>query len=204
MLKPLLIRNSVVSLRQMEESDVSALSEIAFDTNIWRYFVSNAGSDAGIRQYINGMVANRSRGVMIPFTIVEAGTGRVAGSSAFGNISEADQRVEIGWSWLGTAFQGTGVNTNAKYLMLRYAFEVLACERVEFKTDVLNLRARGALSKIGAVEEGVLRSHTLMHDGRRRDTIYYGVLRSEWETVSGRLLTLGAQAAGWEYELEQL
>lgn len=203
MARLLKINNSEVVLRLMESVDVSALSEIAMDRDIWRYFVSNAGTDEGIRDYVDGMVANRDRSTMVPFTIIEARTGRAAGGTAYGNISEGDRRAEIGWSWLGKAFQGTAVNTNAKYLMLRYAFEVMGCERVEFKTDVLNLRARAALKKIGATEEGVLRSHTLMHDGRRRDTIYYGILRNEWESVALHLIEVGATASGWGFEFER-
>jgi len=100
--------------------------------------------------------------------------------SSFGNVSVLDSRVEIGWSWIGLDFQGTGVNSEYKRLLLSFAFDKLKFIRVEFKTDVLNVKARRALEKIGAVEEGVLRSHTQMHHNRRRDTIYYSILQEEW------------------------
>ncbi|MEO9238417.1 MAG: GNAT family protein, partial [Jatrophihabitantaceae bacterium] len=99
----------------------------------------------------------------------------------------ADQRLEIGWSWLGRDFQGAGINRWAKFLLLQHAFEQLAAERVEFKTDQLNLQARKALRNIGAVEEGVLRSFNPMPDGRRRDAVYYSVLRAEWPEVKRQL-----------------
>jgi RimJ/RimL family protein N-acetyltransferase len=106
----------------------------------------------------------------------------VVGSTAFGNFSPKDNRIEIGWSWIETLSQGTGINKNAKFHLLNFAFDYLNMERVEFKTDVLNVRARAGLIKIGAMEEGVLRSHTLMPDNRRRDTVYYSVLKEEWYT----------------------
>ena len=119
----------------------------------------------------------------LTFAIIEKSTGNAIGSTSFGNISLIDRRVEIGWTWIAREFQGKGINNQIKYLLLRYLFEKNDFERVEFKTDVLNLPARKALLRIGAKEEGVLRSHTLMAHGRRRDTIYYSVLRSEWEEV---------------------
>ena len=115
-----------------------------------------------------------------PFTIIEKETGLIAGSSSMGNISYYDLRFEIGWSWLGKNFRSTGLNKQAKFSMLRYAFDELNFERVEFKTDVLNARARQGLRNVGGIEEGVLRSHTKMWNNRRRTSIYYSVLKDEW------------------------
>ena len=105
------------------------------------------------------------------------------GSTSFGNISLRDKRAEIGWTWIGQNYQGKGINSEIKYLMIKYLFETLDFERVELKTDVLNIKARKALLRIGLKEEGVLRSHTLMTHGRRRDTVYYSLLKSEWEEI---------------------
>jgi RimJ/RimL family protein N-acetyltransferase len=107
---------------------------------------------------------------------------------AYGNLSEADRRLEIGWSWLGNAYRGCGVNRWAKFLLLEHAFERLSCERVEFKTDVLNVQARKALRNIGATEEGIFRSYNYMPDGRRRDAVYYSILRREWPNVRAGLI----------------
>jgi RimJ/RimL family protein N-acetyltransferase len=106
---------------------------------------------------------------------------------SFGNMAEEHGRLEIGWSWLGRDFRGTQINKWSKYLMLAYAFEDLACERVEFKTDALNVRARKGLLKIGAKEEGTLRSYNLMPGNRRRDAVYYSILKHEWPQVKGML-----------------
>jgi RimJ/RimL family protein N-acetyltransferase len=107
---------------------------------------------------------------------------------SFCNMAEKDGRLEIGWSWLGRDFQGKGVNRWAKFLMLECAFDRMGAERVEFKTDRLNVQARRGLRNIGAREEGTLRSFNPMPDGRRRDAVYYSVLRPEWPEVREQLL----------------
>ena len=119
----------------------------------------------------------------LAFTVIDKQSNQIVGSTSIGNISPHDRRVEIGWTWLGREFQGRGINDQAKYLLIKYCFEELDCERVEFKTDILNEPAKRALKRIGAVEEGVLRSHTLMTNNRRRDTIYYSILKHEWQNL---------------------
>ena len=125
----------------------------------------------------------RAAGKRVPFVIIDKGTGEICGCTSFGNISFYDKRIEIGWTWVGTATMGTGINHHAKFVLLSYAFDALRFERVEIKTDNLNERAKKALVHIGATEEGVLRSHMLMPHGRRRDSVYYSILRNDWETV---------------------
>jgi RimJ/RimL family protein N-acetyltransferase len=115
-----------------------------------------------------------------PFTIIEKTYGKIAGSMSMGNISMADFRLEIGWSWLGKEYRSTDINRHSKYSMMKYAFDELNFERVEFKTEVLNARARKGLEKIGGKEEGVLLSHMTMWNNRRRDSVYYSILKNEW------------------------
>jgi RimJ/RimL family protein N-acetyltransferase len=114
----------------------------------------------------------------------------VAGCTRYSTIDLPNRHVEIGWTWVGRPFQRTYVNTEAKYLMLRHAFETLGCTRVELKTNVLNERSRNAMKRIGCVEEGVLRKNTVNDDGVWRDTIYYSVLDDEWPGVKTRLETM--------------
>ncbi|MFD7847702.1 GNAT family N-acetyltransferase [Nocardia sp. NPDC059764] len=128
-------------------------------------------------------------GRRVVYVITDKTTGRVAGSMSYGNLAESDARLEIGWSWLGRDFRGAGCNRWAKFLLLEQAFEELGARRVEFKTDVLNIRARSALRNIGAVEEGTLRSFNVMPGGRRRDAVYYSVLAAEWARVRQTLGT---------------
>ena len=186
-----LLENEHVELHPISESDREPLHRIAFDSRIWTYFVSRVESEADFDKFFDAMLADQDSGKRAVYVIVDKGTGEVAGSSSYGNLAEADGRLEIGWSWLGVNFQGKGINRWVKYLLLQHAFETLGAERVEFKTDILNAQARAGLRKIGAYEEGVLRSFNPMPEGRRRDAIYYSVLRAEWPTVKDQLGRLG-------------
>lgn len=177
-----------VLLRPLAEQDREALHAVALDPDIWRYFVSRVDTDEDYHAFFDAALADQRAGRRVVFLVVDRTTGRAAGSMSFGNLAEADRRLEIGWSWLGRDFRGKGVNRRAKFLLLRHAVEVLGAERVEFKTDVLNEQARRGLRNIGAVEEGTLRSFNFMPGGRRRDAVFYSVLRAEWPGVKAQLL----------------
>jgi RimJ/RimL family protein N-acetyltransferase len=129
----------------------------------------------------------QGRGESIVFATVERSSGQVIGSTRFMNIDRANHRVEIGSTWIAPAWQRTAVNTEAKYLMLRHAFEVWNCFRVELKTDALNQKSRNAILRIGAKEEGTLRRHVLTWTGRVRDSVYFSILDTEWPEVKARL-----------------
>ncbi len=177
-------------LRQWSLADLDALIEVGLDPRIWQHTVSCLESPADARDYIETSLDHQRTGRLLPFAVVDRRAGSVVGGTALGNASAKDRRIEIGWTWLVAAAQGRGINTRAKYLLLEHCFESLSAHRVEFKTDAANHRARGALSKIGAIPEGALRSHTLMHDGRYRDTVYYSILEDEWARVRTRLRSL--------------
>lgn len=181
------LENEHVLLRPTVAEDREALRAVAMNTEIWRYFVIMIETDADFDAFFDAGIADLAAGRRVPYTIIDKRTGQSAGSMSFGNMSEPDGRLEIGWSWLGTDFQGQGVNRWAKFLMMEHAFERMGAERVEFKTDQLNVQARHALRNIGAVEEGTLRSFNPMPDDRRRDAVYYSVLRAEWPNVRDQL-----------------
>ena len=182
------LENEFVQLRPIEAGDIEQFRSIAFEPEIWRYFVFHIASEEDLAKFIQSSINDRAAGVRVALAIIARQANRIAGSMSFGNMAEPDGRLEIGWSWLGRDFRGTRINKWSKYLMLAYAFEELACERVEFKTDALNVRARKGLLKIGAKEEGTLRSYNLMPDNRRRDAVYYSILKQEWPHVKGMLL----------------
>lgn len=179
----IILENQSALLRPINLADFGELSQIAYDYDIWRFNVSRCMNDDELKNYISLMVRQKEKKLIYPFVIRDKRTNKTAGCSSYINVSNKDERLEIGSSWLGKDFRGTGLNRITKFLMIQYVFDHLGFERVEFKTDVLNLQARKALINIGAVEEGILRSHTLMQDGRRRDTIFYSILRSEWDNV---------------------
>lgn len=179
----IILESGNVMLRPLSREDIPALKEIAINPEIWKFVPYKISNEIELTDIVDQMIQQKNKNERIPFTIIDKKDNTVMGSTSYLNISEKDKRLEIGSTWLGKKYQGTGVNKICKFLLLRLAFEELNYERVELKTDVLNQQSRKAILKIGAVEEGTLRSHTLMHDGRRRDTIYYSILKNEWEDI---------------------
>lgn len=180
----LILETQKVLLRPVEEDDYDEFLQLAKqDAAMWQYFSLNLGDEVQLTQWMEMGFADKKAGTRRPFTIIEKATGKIAGSSSMGNISYHDLRLEIGWSWLGKDFRSTGINRHAKFSMMNYAFEQLHFERVEFKTDVENARARKGLQNIGGIEEGILRSHMTMWNNRRRTSIYYSVLKDEWPAL---------------------
>jgi N-acetyltransferase len=175
-----------VKLRILQAEDVGELQKLTASDTTWNYFTKDLTSVDALKAWVAEAMQDYGAERRVPFAIIDKMQNRIAGSTSYGSISFFDKRIEIGWSWLGDEFKGTGVNTHAKYLLLRYAFEVLQMERVEIKTDNLNERSKAALHKIGATPEGVLRSHMQMPKDRRRDSIYFSVLKSEWEKLKAQ------------------
>ena len=141
------------------------------------------GSEESLKKYFENAFDQKNHGLRYPFAIFDYKTKAYAGSTSFGNIYNRDKRLEIGWTWIGREFQRTGLNRHCKYNLLQYAFEKLNFERVEFKTDDRNEQSKNAILAIGGKLEGILRNHTLMFDGLRRDTVYYSILKNEWGTI---------------------
>lgn len=169
-----------VILRLLQPEDYDHFLPLTGPREIWQYFTKDLSDPEELQTWIYTALQERAQHKRMPFTVIDKDDHKVAGSTSFGNISFYDKRIEIGWSWLGNDFRGTGVNRQAKFALLCYAFEIMKMERVEIKTDNLNERSKAALLKVGMIPEGVLRSHMLMHDGRRRDSIYFSILRNEW------------------------
>lgn len=176
----LVLETNKVLLRPISKNDFDDLRQLALEEEMWKYFPLNLADQKHFEKWMDAAFAERLGGTRIPFTIVKKETAEIAGSMSLMNISYHDLRTEIGSSWLGKNFRSTDINRHSKFAMMRYAFEELNFERVEFKTDVMNERAKQGLRKIGGKEEGILRSHMTMWNNRRRDSIYFSVLKSEW------------------------
>lgn len=180
----LILETDKIILRPLSETDYDEMLRLAGqDPNMWYYFSLNLADPQQLSHWFHLAAADKKAGTRRPFTIIEKSSGRICGSSSMGNISYHDLRLEIGWSWLAKAFRSTGINRHAKFAMMNHAFEKLNFERVEFKTDVENARARKGLENVGGIEEGILRSHMTMWNDRRRTSIYYSVLKNEWPSV---------------------
>jgi RimJ/RimL family protein N-acetyltransferase len=171
----------------MTDQHVEALWSAGSDPELWRFTSPKIATIDAMRRYVTAALAERDRGVAIPFCTVERQSGDVIGSTRFGNIVPEHKRVEIGWTFVTPRLQRSPVNTEAKYLMLRHAFETWGCNRVELKTNVLNEPSRNAMLRIGCTEEGVLRRHMVNDDGTVRDTVYYSIIAEEWPSVKQRL-----------------
>ncbi|MFM2362715.1 MAG: hypothetical protein RLZZ316_1617 [Bacteroidota bacterium] len=172
-----------VLLRKLEPADVTDLLPLVQDTTVWQYFTKDLSVAGELNVWVAQALQAYEQKARMPFAIIDKDTKKLVGCTSLGSISFFDKRIEIGWSWLAKEAMGDGVNMNAKFLLLSYAFEAMKMERVEIKTDNLNERAKAALVKIGAYEEGVLRSHMQMPNNRRRDSVYYSILKSEWPAI---------------------
>ena len=184
---PVTLEGARVRLEPLAEAHHAALCAVGLVEDLWRWSPKPLLTPADMTAYIAFALAEQAAGRALPFVTVDRPSGRIVGSTRFGNIDKANSRVEIGWTWLAPELQRTGANTEAKYLMLRHAFETLGCLRVELKTDALNARSRAAIARIGAREEGTLRRHMLTASGRVRDTVYYSVVDEDWPAVKAEL-----------------
>ena len=169
-----------VVVRLMKPGDIVNLQPLTSSPDIWTWFKEDLNKPGELEKWMNDAFAGQKAETRAPFVIIEKDTGLLCGCTSYGNISFPDKRIEIGWTWLGTAYQGREVNRHTKFALLSFAFEALKMERVEIKTDALNERSKAAILKIGMIPEGILRSHMLMHSNRRRDTMYFSILREEW------------------------
>ncbi|MBK8466955.1 MAG: GNAT family N-acetyltransferase [Chloracidobacterium sp.] len=185
--EPVILEGKFVRLEPMALEHLDGLWEAGQDESLWRLNPMNVSSRDDMQSYIEIAIADQNKGVALPFVTVERSSGKVIGSTRLGNIDVQNRRAEIGWTWIDPAWQRTAVNTEAKLLMLTHAFEVWKCIRLELKTDVLNEKSRNAILRLGAKEEGVFRNHVICDTGRFRDSIYFSIIESEWESVKTNL-----------------
>lgn len=188
---PVTLEGSVVRLEPLRREHQQLFWDAAKDSleEIFRWIPYAMKTPEDFLRLVDKAFQEQERGESVVFATVERSSGRVIGSTRFMNIDRANRRVEIGSTWIAPAWQRTAVNTEAKYLMLRHAFEIWGCFRVELKTDALNDKSRNAILRIGAKEEGTLRRHVVTWNGRVRDSVYFSILDNEWPEVKHKLET---------------
>jgi RimJ/RimL family protein N-acetyltransferase len=186
-LEPVTLEGDVVRLEPLSLAHLDGLCAVGLDPEIWRWNTAPVADRDALRRWVETALAARDAGAALPFATIERRGGAVVGSTRFAGVDAGNRRVEIGWTWLAPRVWRTAVNTEAKLLMLRHAFDTWGCVRVELKTDSLNERSRAAIRRLGAVEEGTLRNHMITSTGRRRHSVYYSILDSEWPSVRDRL-----------------
>jgi len=177
----LILENKQLLLKPSTLDDLDGLGLIA-NQSIWEHSSTSIDNKAEMKQYLLKAIEDRQNQERQQLTITDKLHQQTIGCSSFENISHEHQRLEIGWTWLGKAFQGKGWNKVAKFLMVSYAFENLAFERVEFRARGTNIQSQKALAKIGATREGTLRSY-FASEGKRHDFVYFSILKDEWPTL---------------------
>jgi RimJ/RimL family protein N-acetyltransferase len=194
---PLILSGRYVRLEPMSEAHIPALAEIGVGQPFWDFMLyGRMDTEADMANWVRDMLSRAEKGTDVPFVVVHLASGRVAGATRYLNIMPQDRGLEIGGTWYGVEFQRTAVNTEAKYLLLKHAFETLGCIRVQLKTDLRNERSQKAIERIGAVKEGILRNHMILPDGRIRHSVFYSIIDSEWPAVKQRLEEMLQRGSG--------
>ena len=189
-IRPVTLEGRFIRLEPLSAAHAPALWAASGDAALFRFVPYAMRGEDDLRAYIARAQRALERGEGLGFATIERASGLPVGSSSYFASDAPHRRVEIGGTWVVAAHQRTPINTEAKLLMLRHAFETLGCLRVEFKTDALNAASRRALARIGAVEEGTFRHHMVMPDGRIRDSVYFSIIAPEWPAVEARLQAL--------------
>lgn len=182
-----ILTGEIVRLRPLEPADAASLAAFGLDESLWRWTQRTIRTPAHMEAYVRDALRDRDAGNAVPFVVELAATADVVGCTRFGNIVPEHRRLEIGWTWIDPARQGSAINTEMKLLMFEHAFEKLGVNRVELKTDARNERSRAAMRAIGCTEEGTLRRHIVTDTGYVRDTVYFSVIREEWPRVRTHL-----------------
>lgn len=188
-LSPFSLQGTHVRLEPLRPEHAPMLWEIAKDhlSDLFQWIPYKLHSLEDFEAFNRQVLDEQSRGLSVPFASFKRNSNQIVGTTRYMNMDLANRKVEIGSTWIAPRWQRTAINTEAKFLMLRHAFEVWKCLRVELKTDALNQRSRRAILRLGAKEEGTLRKHMLADDGRQRDSVYFSILDSEWPEVKVRL-----------------
>jgi RimJ/RimL family protein N-acetyltransferase len=184
---PVVLEGRKIRLEPLSEKHLDGLASVAFEPSIWQWTLARPTDRAGLQAWLEAALANAAAGTEQPFATIDQVTGQAIGSTRYLSIVPEHRRLEIGWTWLGRAWQRSGANREAKLLLLGHAFDQLGANRVEFKTDSRNEPSRTALLGIGATFEGIFRNHMIMPDGPLRHSAYYSVIADEWPTVRAGL-----------------
>ena len=184
---PTTLEGTHVKLQPLSESHLDALCDIGLDPDLWKWIPIQVLDRVQMQSYIRSALSDQEKGISLPFATIDRKSNRVVGSTRFLNIDVPNLRVEIGATWIAKPWQRTRINTEAKFLMMRHAFETWGVNRLEWKTDALNTQSRNAILRLGAKQEGIFRHHIVTWSGRLRDTVYFSVIAPEWPEVKQAL-----------------
>jgi RimJ/RimL family protein N-acetyltransferase len=194
--EPVILDGNYVRLEPMTEEHTQRLFLVGNDPSIWRYMLyGELTTEQNMGDWVKDILSRKAAGTDQPFVVIHKESGMVAGATRYMEIRPQHRGLEIGGTWYGVQFQRTMVNTEAKYLLLRHAFETLGAIRVQLKTDLRNERSQRAIERLGAVREGILRNHMILEDGAYRHSVYFSILDAEWPAVKTRLADILGQSA---------
>jgi RimJ/RimL family protein N-acetyltransferase len=179
----IILENEKVLLLPFENERNSELKEIIFDDEIWKYMGMYVRNDSDFENYIQNTLKQKTDGICYPFLIIDKASNKVAGSTRYGYLNHDSQKCEIGWTWYGTAFQGTGLNKACKYELLNFGFENIQFRRIQFSADLENKKSQKAIEKLGALKEGIFRNNYIDAEGKSKDDVYYSIILEEWNST---------------------
>ncbi len=190
-ISPITLTGQFVRLEPLSMDHLQDLCLVGLDDEIWRYMVYGwVRSEQDMRNWIAEILKRQEKGTDLPFAVIDLKSGKAIGATRYMEIRPKDRGLEIGGTWYGRAYQRSVVNTECKFLLLQHAFEGLGCIRVQFKTDLRNIRSQKAIERIGATKEGIFRNHMILPDGTIRHSVYYSIIVEEWQSVKAHLIGL--------------
>ena len=190
-ISPITLTGQFVRLEPLSMDHLQDLCLVGLDDEIWRYMVYGwVRSEQDMRNWIAEILKRQEKGTDLPFAVIDLKSGKAIGATRYMETRPKDRGLEIGGTWYGRAYQRSVVNTECKFLLLQHAFEGLGCIRVQFKTDLRNIRSQKAIERIGATKEGIFRNHMILPDGTIRHSVYYSIIVEEWQSVKAHLIGL--------------
>ncbi|WP_299533532.1 GNAT family protein [Ulvibacterium sp.] len=180
---PIKLENNQALLVPFEDIRNKELKQIIFNDDIWKYMGLYIRNEKDFKAYKKSTIKSKEDGISYPFIIIDKMKDAVAGCTRFGNIDWTSEKCEIGWTWYGTHFQGTGLNKACKYELLKYGFEAIGFRRIQFSADLENIRSQKAIEKLGAKKEGIFRNNYIDSNGKSKHDVYYSIIREDWEEL---------------------
>jgi RimJ/RimL family protein N-acetyltransferase len=186
-IEPITLNGRNTTLEPLTPEHHDALVAAVSDGELWKLWYTSVPAPDKMRSEIARRLALQAQGAMMPFAVRRNDTGALCGMTTYMNVDATHRRVEIGATWYSSGAQRTGINTEAKLMLLTHAFDTLQCIAVEFRTHWMNHRSRAAIARLGAKQDGILRNHQRLPDGTYRDTVVFSIIESEWPTVKRHL-----------------
>lgn len=177
------LSDEIITLIPLTADHIQEMRKLSSDSDMWTWYTEDLTHPDALEAWMTNRLDESQRGEKMSYAVRLNETGQIIGASSYGHIDWTEKRIEIGWTWLGKNYIGTGINKHMKFLMLSHAFDKMKIERLELRTDELNMRSRKAMEKIGATHDGTLRSHRATQGNRRRNTVVYSILKSEWPSI---------------------